>query len=159
MTMLRAAFVMLATSLVALPALALEVTRSVEVAVPPEQVWQAIGGFCSIATWHPVVAECRDGEQNGVAMRTLKTVDGAVLVERRVQYSDEGMSYSYQIIDSPLPVAGYESTLAVMDSAEGSTITWSGAFAAAKGASDDQAVAIISGIYEAGLAALKERLR
>jgi hypothetical protein len=157
MTVLRAATLALAASLLSLPAQALEVSKSVEVAVPPEAVWQAIGGFCSIADWHPVVASCTDGEQDGVAMRTLKTVDGAVLVERRTQYSDEGMSYSYQIVESPLPVADYESTLAVMDSGGGSMITWSGEFAA-KGAPDDQALSLIGGIYEAGLAALKERL-
>jgi carbon monoxide dehydrogenase subunit G len=158
MTIICRALLALATSLAALPALALEVRQSVEVAAPPEEVWQAIGEFCSIAEWHPVVAECTDGEEGGVAMRTLTTVDGGVLVERRVQYSEEGMSYSYEIVESPLPVADYESTLAVMDSAGGSMITWSGDFAAA-GAPDDQAVAVISGIYEAGLAALKERLR
>ena len=149
---------MLAAGLVASPALALELRRSVEVAAPPEQVWQAIGGFCTIAEWHPVVARCVDGERDGVALRTLTTVDGAVLVERRVQYSEEGMSYSYQIVESPLPVRDYEATLAVMDSAGGSTITWSGEFAAA-GAPDQQALAVIEGIYEAGLAALRERLR
>jgi hypothetical protein len=158
MTIFRAALLALATSLMVSPAQALEVRQSVEVTVPPEEVWQAIGEFCSIAEWHPVIAECTDGEQDGVAMRTLKTVDGGILVERRTQYSDEGMSYSYQIVESPLPVDGYESTLAVMDSAGGSMITWSGEFAA-KGAPDDQALAIIDGIYEAGLAALRQRLQ
>lgn len=157
MPSLRPAVLMLA-ALAAPPALALEVRQSVEVAAAPEQVWRAIGDFCSIAEWHPAVARCAAGEQDGVALRTLTTVDGAVLVERRVQHSEEGMSYSYQIVESPLPVADYEATLAVMDSAGGSRITWSGDFAAA-GASDDQALAVISGIYEAGLAALKERLR
>ena len=64
------------------------------------------------------------------------------------------MSYSYQIVESPLPVSGYESTLAVMDSGGGSMITWSGDFAA-KGAPDDQALEVISGIYEAGLNRLR----
>ena len=75
-----------------------------------------------------------------------------------MQYSDEGMSYTYEIVESPLPVSDYVSTLAVMDSTGGSMITWSGEFAA-KGAPDAQAVEVISGIYQAGLAALEERLR
>ena len=158
MPVLRPAVLMLATGLVALPALALEVRQSVEVAASPEQVWQAIGGFCSIAEWHPAVSRCAASEQNGATLRTLTTADGAVLVERRVQHSEEGMSYSYQIVESPLPVAGYEATLAVMDSAGGSMITWSGEFAA-KGAADAEALAVIEGIYQSGLAALKERLR
>ena len=91
-------------------------------------------------------------------MRTLTTVDGGVLVEKRVQYSDEGMSYTYQILESPLPVQDYVSTLAVMGMGAGSMITWSGEFAA-KGAPDDKAVEVITGIYQAGLEALKERLK
>jgi hypothetical protein len=155
---LRPAVLMLATGLVALPALALEVRQSVEVAASPEQVWQAIGGFCSIAEWHPAVARCAAGEQDGAALRKLTTVDGAMLVERRVQYSEEGMSYSYQIVESPLPVEDYEATLAVMDSAGGSMITWSGEFVAA-GAPDAEARTAIEDLYAAGLAALRERLR
>jgi Polyketide cyclase / dehydrase and lipid transport len=154
----RAILLLLATSLAALPAEALQVRQSVEVAAPPEKVWQMISGFCAIADWHPVVGQCAQSEQGGVAMRTLTTKDGGVLVEKRVQYSDEGMSYTYEIVESPLPVAHYVSTLAVMDSAAGSTITWSGEFAA-KDAPDQQAIDVVSGIYQAGLAALKDRLR
>lgn len=155
----RAALLLIAASLAALPAAALEVRRSVEVAAPPEKVWQMISDFCAIAEWHPVVGKCAQSEQGGVAVRTLTTKDGGVLVEKRVQYSDEGMSYTYEIVESPLPVSDYVSTLAVMDSGSaGSTITWSGEFAA-KDAPDQQAVEAVSGIYQAGLAALAERLR
>jgi uncharacterized protein YndB with AHSA1/START domain len=149
---------LLAAGLVALPAQALEVRQTVAVAAPPEEVWQVIGDFCAIADWHPVVGQCAASERNGATMRTLTTLDGGVLVEKRVQYSDEGMSYTYEIIESPLPVADYVSTLAVMAGADGSLITWSGEFAA-KGAPDDQAVEVISGIYQTGLAALKDQLR
>jgi len=149
---------LLAPALLANPAAALEVSQSVEVQAPPEQVWALIGGFCSIAKWHPVVKQCSESQDDGAALRRLTTTDGAVLVEKRVQYSDEGMSYTYTIVDSPLPVAGYTSTLAVMGMGDGSMITWSGEFAA-KGAPDEQAKDVIAGIYEAGLQALKDRLR
>ena len=149
---------LLATGLVAPPAHALEVRQTVAVTAPPEEVWEVIGDFCAIAEWHPAVGQCARSEQNGVAMRTLTTVDGGVLVEKRVQYSDEGMSYTYEIVESSLPVANYVSTLAVMDGADGSLITWSGEFAA-RDASDDQAIEAISGLYQAGLAALQDRLR
>ena len=149
---------LLATGLIAVPAQALEVRQTVAVTAPPEQVWQVIGDFCAIADWHPVVGQCAQSEQNGVAMRTLTTVDSGVLVEKRVQYSDEGMSYTYEIVESPLPVTDYVSTLAVMAGADGSLITWSGEFAA-KDAPDEQAIEVISGIYQTGLAALKDQLR
>ena len=159
MTILRPAVVALATGLVVIPAWALEVSQSVEVAAPPDEVWQAIRGFCTIAEWHPMIAECVDSEQNGVAMRTLTTVDGAVLVERRVQYSDEGMSYSYEIVESPLPVADYESTLAVMDGPRGLDDHLERRVRRHRRPRRDRRSRSIDGIYEAGLEALKERLR
>jgi hypothetical protein len=45
-----------------------------------------------------------------------------------------------------------------MDSGGGSRITWSGEFAA-KGAPDAKALEVITGIYRAGLDALRARLR
>jgi uncharacterized protein YndB with AHSA1/START domain len=158
MQILRPTVVLLATALLVTPALALEVSQSVDVKAPPEKVWAMIGDFCSIANWHPVVKQCAESRQNGAEMRRLTTVDGAVLVEKRVQYSDEGMSYTYTIVDSPLPVSDYTSTLAVMGMGDGSMITWSGEFAA-KGAPDAKAKDVIAGIYQAGLKALQDRLR
>ncbi len=149
---------LLATALLTTPAAALEVRQSVEVKAPPEQVWALIGNFCSIAKWHPVIADCALSQKDGVATRKLTTVDGAVLLEKRVQYSDEGMSYTYTILDSPLPVRDYTSTLAVMDQGGGSMITWSGEFEA-KGAPDAKAKDVITGIYQAGLKSLQDRLR
>ena len=145
-------------ALLATPALALEVRESVEVPVPPEKVWQLIGPFCSIQDWYPAAGRCTPSKQDGAALRTLTTADGARVIDKRVQYSDEGMSYSYRMVDGPLPVANYEATLAVMDAKGGSVITWSGEFSA-KGADDAAATNAIASLYRAGLAALKERLR
>jgi hypothetical protein len=63
------------------------------------------------------------------------------------------MSYSYTIEKGPLPVANYTSTLKVSGADKGATIDWSGSFDA-KGARDDEAIKIISGIYDAGVDAL-----
>ena len=158
MPTLRPTLPLLALALLATPAAALEVRQSVDVNAPPEKVWALIGDFCSIAKWHPVVGKCAQSQKNGAAMRKLTTVDGAVLIEKRVQYSDEGMSYTYTIIDSPLPVKDYTSTLAVMGMGNGSMITWSGEFEA-KGAPDAKAKDVIAGIYQAGLKSLQDRLR
>jgi uncharacterized protein YndB with AHSA1/START domain len=158
MPTIRSTVLLVAVVLFATPAAALQVSQSVEVAAPPEKVWDTISGFCSIAKWHPVVKQCTESAQNGAEMRKLETADGGVLVEKRVQYSDEGMSYTYVIVDSPLPVSNYVSTLAVMGSGDGSMITWSGEFAA-KGAPEAKAVEVITGIYQAGLKALKDQLR
>jgi hypothetical protein len=158
MSIIRLAVLLPALAFVAPPALALEVRESVEVPLSPEKVWQLISPFCSIQDWFPAAGHCKQSKNNGAALRTLTTADGARVIDRRVQYSDEGMSYSYRMVDGPLPVADYESTLAVMDAQGGSVITWSGEFSA-RGTDDDAAMKAIASLYRAGLAALKERLR
>jgi hypothetical protein len=158
MNLVRLAVLLTVLALLPTRALALEVRESVEVSVPPEKVWQLIGPFCSIQDWYPSAGHCKQSENNGAALRTLTTADGARVIDKRVQYSDEGMSYSYRMVDGPLPVADYEATLAVMDAQGGSVITWSGEFRA-RGTDDAAATNAIASLYRAGLAALKERLR
>lgn len=138
--------------LVATPALALEVTKQVTVDATPAQAWAAIGDFCAIGGWHPAVEACVLGEKNGKTMRTLSLKGGGEIVEELVERDEDDRSYTYRIIESPLPVANYESTIEVEDEG-GTTIVWSGEFDA-KGAPDADAVAVIAGIYQAGLDSL-----
>jgi hypothetical protein len=64
------------------------------------------------------------------------------------------MSYTYTIVESPLPVADYVSTIKVTGSGDASIIEWSSTFNA-KDAPDDKAREVITGIYRAGLESLK----
>ena len=67
-------------------------------------------------------------------------------------------SYGYTILESPLPVANYASTISVAAKGSGSTITWVGTFDA-KGAPDDKAKEVIAGIYDAGLAGIADKAK
>ncbi|MCE7030784.1 SRPBCC family protein [Jiella avicenniae] len=145
-----------AGAFVATPSLAIEVSKSVDIEAAPAAVWQMIGTFCDIETWHPAVTKCelsKDGDKN---VRTLTLPDGAALVEEEVSRDEGAMSYTYAILEGPLPVANYKSTISVTGSGEGSTVSWSGTFDAA-GASDEEASNVIGGIYDAGLSSLKEK--
>ena len=136
---------------------ALELSESADVAASPADAWAAIADFCSIKDWHPVIAECEQFEQDGKTMRTLTTGDGGELLEELNGLDDSGMSMTYSIIESPLPIADYVSTIGVAESGDGATITWSSEFDAA-GVSDDEALELMTGIYRAGLDALTEQL-
>ena len=139
--------------LVTTPAFALEAAKTVDVAASPEKVWQTIGGFCGIADWHPAVTKCVPGEQGATPTRTLTLKGGGTLVEEQTARSDPGMKYSYTILQGPLPVSDYHSTISVTKNGTGSAITWTGTFKA-KGASDADATKTIQGIYDSGLEAL-----
>lgn len=148
---------LVAAGLAATPALAIDLSESVDVDVPAADAWAAIADFCSIETWHPVIAECEQSEQDGKTMRTLTTGDGGELLEELKEMNEDGMSFTYAIIESPLPIADYVSTVEVGENGDGATVTWSSNFNAA-GASDDEALELMTGIYRAGLDELKAQL-
>jgi carbon monoxide dehydrogenase subunit G len=135
---------------------ALDVTEKVEVKAAPDKVWAAIGDFCGIANWHPVIASCEMSEADGTKMRKLTTKDGGVLNEAQKSWDDQAMSYSYAIVDGPLPVANYVSTIKVTGNGDASTVEWSSTFDA-KDAPDDTAKEVISGIYKAGLEGIAKK--
>ncbi len=144
-------------SLAASAAAALEVRESVEVKAAPAAAWAAIEDFCSIKDWHPVIGQCEQFEEQGELRRRLTTKDGGVLLERRTANDPAAMSMSYEILESPLPVANYQSTMQVSPQGEGAVITWSSSFEA-KDAPDDKAVEVMTGIYKLGLESLQAKL-
>ncbi|RWO83328.1 MAG: SRPBCC family protein [Mesorhizobium sp.] len=129
-------------------AAALEVASSATVAGKPDTVWQKIGDFCAIQTWHPAVSKCEQSEEGGATYRTLTTTDGGAIKEKLVEQTDT--SYTYDIIDSPLPVENYRATISVSAEGDGTRVDWKSSFDS-KGQSDDDAKNVISGIYKAGL--------
>ena len=140
------------------PGYAVDVQKSLDVAAPPAKVWQAIGDFCGIGAWHPAVETCAPSEKDGMKVRTLSLKGGGTLVEEQVSRDDKVMSYTYTILQGPLPVADYKSTLSVAPEGSGSKVSWTGTFNA-RGAPDTVAVDAISGIYESGLKAIADKAK
>jgi hypothetical protein len=130
------------------PAAALDVSSSATVAGSPSEVWGKIGDFCAIQNWHPAISKCVLSDEGGSTYRTLTTTDGGTIKEKLVEKTDT--SYTYDIIESPLPVANYRSTISVSAEGDRTKVDWRSSFDA-KGASDADAQGVISGIYKAGL--------
>ncbi|PKU24152.1 SRPBCC family protein [Telmatospirillum siberiense] len=136
---------------------AIDVEKHVPVAAAPSAAWRAIGDFCGIAQWHPAVAKCELSRRDGITYRTLSLNGGGTLVEKLLSWDAAHRRYSYGIVDGPLPVAGYRSTISVRRGAHGAIITWGGTFSA-KGVPDDKAKAVIAEIYTGGLDSLAGKL-
>ena len=135
-------------------AAALEVSREVEVAAPPADVWARIGDFCAIGDWHPAIETCTEEQVDGAVQRRLALVGGGEIVEEKAEGAPE-MGYGYSILSGPLPVANYTSTLSVAPSGDGSVVSWMGSFDAS-GATDAEAEEVIGGIYDAGLQSIAD---
>lgn len=131
------------------------VNLSTELPVSPEQIWELIGGFHALGAWHPAI-ETSELEGGG-RIRRLKLVGGGEIVEKLERFDDQAHTYTYSIVESPLPVANYTSTLRVTPSADGNgaKLEWSGAFDPA-GLSENEAVAAVRGVYEAGFENLRK---
>lgn len=127
------------------------VTRRVTVAAPASEVWRLVGDFHGLDRWHPAVARSEPATIGGDEFRVLTTGDGGRILEHLV--ARDSHSYTYAIVRSPLPVAQYEARIEVNAVGSGTEVTWSGSFTPTSG----EAEKVIGGIYEAGLAALKER--
>jgi hypothetical protein len=135
---------------------AAEVSREVMLGARPAAVWEAVGPFCAISDWHPAIAACKEERIGETVHRRLTTHDGGQILEKLLAHDDAGMSYSYTIEESFLPVAGYRATIAVADAGGKARVTWKSSFSP-KGASEEEAERVIGGIFEAGLEELRQR--
>ena len=135
----------------------LNVRESVVLSAGAAEVWAAISDFGNLAEWHPAAVTSTIETRGADTVRVINISGGGVLTEKLEAHDEEAMSQSYSIVDGPLPVSDYYSTIKVTaDDDDKCTVDWSGRFKA-DGADDETASKIISGIYTAGLSALEKR--
>ena len=126
-----------------------EVRRTLQLSVSMPEVWRVVGDFCDIDDWHPALSGCVLRVVDGRLHRQLATTEGAEILERRIAV-EPGLSYTYRIESSPLPVEGFTATFAIAPN-DGSLLSWSARFS-----SDDPAMeAVIGGLFDSGLAAIE----
>ena len=124
--------------------------------IPPDEVWQLIGGFGSLPDWQPDIHQSKITE--GGRVRHLDIRDGQTIVERLEKYDLSARTYSYSVLQAPFPVTGYLATITVTptNGGKGSHVEWVGTFTP-KGVSDDEAHNLVQGIFADGLKALTDR--
>jgi hypothetical protein len=121
----------------------------------PPDIWAVVGEFCAIEKWHPAVAKCEESKEGDVTFRTLTLKDGGKIKEKLT--GTEATAYTYEIVESPLPVKNYKSKLwlEVDDEPDRSVIYWQSDFDAADGKTDEEAQKILSGILKDGVKGIK----
>jgi hypothetical protein len=138
-------------------AYAIDVNKHIDAPGQVLVVWAIASDFCAIKDWHPAVADCKESKEGDATFRTLTLKDGGAIKEKLGEVDDT--SYSYEIIESPLPVKNYTAKLWVEpDDRDPSrtTIHWDATFDA-NGVSDDEAKKTIGDIFTAGLKGLKQK--
>ena len=129
--------------------------RAVTLAASADEVWELVGDFNGLPKWLPPAAA--SVLEEGGQVRRLTVADGSGEVVERLEARDpDARTTTYAILESPLPVSGYVATLAVHERDRGCEVEWQSTFQPS-GAGEDEAVAVIHGIYDEGLGALQER--
>jgi len=132
----------------------LSVVEIVDLAATPSKTWDTIKDFDGWQAWHPAFASTAittgEGNIKGT-VRVLTTKDGAKFTEELVAHNTASRTYQYRIIESPLPITDYISTLEIKPNKTGSSVMWSSNFKVNAGASEEEMKKTISGVYRAGL--------
>lgn len=130
-----------------------KVSMSQNLNVSADQVWQMIGSFNALPDWHPSVEKSELAEEGQT--RTLSLMGGGTIIEKLEKLDDNSRTYTYSIVDSPLPIKNYTSTIKVTGEGDNATVEWSSEFDAA-GVPENDAMKAIEGVYQAGLDNLKK---
>ncbi len=131
-----------------------QVRETIEIHASPEDVWALAGDPGRIGEWVPALA----GSTMENGYRACTTRDGAEIVERVLEHSEEEHYYIYEITNSPLPLRSYRSRLAVHGHADHSHVTWEAEFDAESPDLEPELATRFGQIYREGLATLRERL-
>lgn len=134
----------------------LVVSETVDLNVPAATVWKTVGDFGAADRYLAVVERC-DLERHGDGTeRLLHLKGGGTVRERLVLSSNDDQALRYTIVDSPLPVNDYVSTVRVdaLDD-DHCRVTWASTFDA-RDASDGDARHAIADIYRMGFEGLKK---
>ena len=133
------------------------------VAAPAAEVWAVIRDFGALNDWHPLVEDCRieagrPADQVG-CVRAFRLTDGATLRERLVALSDFDFSYSYEILDGPMPLENYVATLKIAPITDGDQtfIEWTAQFDCAEEDEEQLTTKIANDVFQGGFGALKTR--
>ena len=119
------------------------VQQSLVLNASARDVWAVVGDFDKLNEWHAAVQSIESEETSEGHMRSLALLGGTKkLVEQLDELDEENLSYSYHIIDGPLPVADFRGTIAVSPHGgdAGSIVSWVARFEP-KGTTEEDATA------------------
>lgn len=133
------------------------IERQSRLSIKPEALWQVIGSFQRVDSWHPMVAKVSgEGEQAG-AIRRPETRDGHVQTEQLIEIDGQRRLMRYRILETPLPVTDWFVELRVDDNGDGtSTVSVTEDFRDASG-NERTTEQIVQGFVTAGLNSLQKR--
>ena len=126
-----------------------------EIAADTNAVWKLMSDFGGVKEWNAGIDGC-EVEGTGVgSVRTL-SMGGISIKERLESLDDEAKTYSYAIIEGPIPATGYLATVQLSEAGPGRTkVLWTSEFEP-NGAPVEDLVKLFEGIYQGGIKAAEK---
>ncbi|MCH8505209.1 MAG: zinc-binding dehydrogenase [Ectothiorhodospiraceae bacterium] len=140
------------------------VTRSTVIDAPIDEVWGILRDFNGHDRWHPAVAESRveDGLPPDVVgcVRDFRLADGGRIREQLLSLSDKTCSFTYCILEAPVPLVNYVATVRLRPVTDGARTLWQweGRFRSSPGRTRELTELVGEQIYQAGFEAVRRLL-
>jgi NADPH:quinone reductase-like Zn-dependent oxidoreductase len=141
-----------------------KVRKSTVVDAPIGAVWNLLRDFNGHDRWHPIVAESaiedgRAADEIG-CVRRFRLRQGGWLREQLLKLSDRDHSFTYCILEAPLPLYDYVATVRLKPVTDGGGTFWEWRSSFGTPPGEEEALAALVGeqVYEAGFDAAKAQL-
>jgi hypothetical protein len=143
----------------------IKVYRSAIIHASADKVWQLVRNFNDLPRWHPAIAssEIEDGlapDRIGCVRRFRLSSDGGLLREQLLSLADDSRSFTYSILESPMPVGNYMAVMRFTPITMGDETfaEWWAVFDVTSGPPEVTAQEIGDNVFAVGFAALNAAL-
>ena len=140
------------------------VVKSTIIDASTDQVWAVLRDFNGHDHWHPEVAtsqiERNQPPTRSAACAAFKLTDGAELREQLLALSDLEQSFSYCLLDTPIPMFNYVAHVRLLPVTDGDRTFWHWESRFTTRPGDEKRLAEMVGeqIYQAGFDAIRKHL-
>jgi hypothetical protein len=139
----------------------LKVVRSTILDVPVDRVWAVIRDFNGHDKWHPAISRstierAQPADRVG-CVRRFVLASGEELREQLLTLSDLEQSYSYCLLDTPIPLFNYVAHVRLMPVTDGDRTFWSweGRFTTRPGEEAEMTRLVGEQVYQSGFEAIR----
>jgi hypothetical protein len=141
-----------------------KVVKSTIVDAPAERVWAVLRDFNGHDKWHPAVAASaieRGNPSDKVGcVRRFRLKDGGELREQLLTLSDLEQTYSYCLLETPVPLFNYVAHVRLLPVTDGNRTfwEWESRFTTRAGEEAQMVAMVGEQIYQAGFNAIRQHL-
>lgn len=141
------------------------VVRSTIIDAPVDALWSVLRDFNGHDTWHPIVVRSeieRSQPSDRIGcVRRFTLQDGSELREQLLSLSDLEMTFSYCLLDTPIPLFNYVAHVRLLPVTDGDRTFWhwESRFTTRPEDQDRITHMVAEDIYQAGFEAIRRHLK